>query len=213
MFYVRDSLAVFKSTTRVSRQYNIAISICLLFRKSCQHQSAERRSQRPEHATSHAKLQFREYQQERSGCWRKADDAASHSGAEIHCRPGSGAPFPVGLARISSGWQRTSHRVVVVAVVVSSTRWPRSASGRWPGLRTVTSDKVPPARPGHLTPLAGPGRAAPPGRWAAPSALVFLSDPRGPCVCTCALSSAPSAHAQYCFYVLKHTEACFRKII
>ena len=47
----------------LSRQYNIAISICLLFRKSCQHQ---RRSQRPEHATSHAKLQFREYQQERS---------------------------------------------------------------------------------------------------------------------------------------------------
>ena len=40
---------------------------------------------------------------------------------EIHSGPGSVVPFPVGLARISSGWQRTSHRVVVVvAVVVAS---------------------------------------------------------------------------------------------
>ena len=73
--------------------YNIARrSICLLFRKSCQHQ---RRSQRPEHATSHAKLQFREYQQERSES-RKAAAASRNS------RPGSVLPFPVGLARIPS---------------------------------------------------------------------------------------------------------------
>ena len=179
-----DKRRIFKSATRlVSRQYNIAISICLLIRKSCQHQSAERRSQRPEHATSHAKLQFREYQQERSG-WRKAD-AASHSGAEIHCRPGSGLPFPVGLARIFSGWQRTSHVVVVVAVVVSSTGWPRSAS--WPGLRTVTSDKVPPARPDRAPWQQCPVQAglAPHTRPLGSSLCPRVPDmiPVSPCVC------------------------------
>ena len=205
--FLQFSLMEYRSKW-LSRQYNIAISICLLFRKSCQHQ---RRSQRPEHATSHAKLQFREYQQERSG-WRKA--AASRPGAEIHCRPGSTVPIPVGLARIFSGWQRTSHRVVVVVAVVVSARWPRSASLARATHSThrvvvvvapgpVTSDKVPPAWPGS----SGPVRA---GQLPVPSCSRYYPRVR---VCTCALTSAPTAHAPYCFYVLKHTEACFRKII
>ena len=123
------------------------------------------------------RISTREIRLEESWC------CFSLSGSENHCRPGSGGPFPVGLARIFSGWQRTSHLVVVVAVVVSS---PGLALPPGPGYARWQVTRFP--RPGRslLTPGAGPGRAA---RTSLGSSLSLRCPrvpeliPVSPCVC------------------------------
>ena len=144
---------------------------------------------------SHAKLQFREYQQERSES-RKAAAAACRDSFWTGVR----SPIPrwprshfqrlatyftsrccccccccCGLAPLLAGL-RSPHRVVVVVA-------------------SDTSDKVPPApvRAGQL-PLPSCSRHYPRVR-----------------VCTCALTSASTAHAPHCFYVLKHTGHVFAR--
>ena len=118
------------------------------------------------------RISTREIRLEESWC------CFSLSGSENHCRPGSGGPFPVGLARIFSGWQRTSHVVVVVAVVVSS---PGLALPPGPGYARWQVTRFP--RPGRslLTAGAGPGRAHQPGQLPLPPLpSCSRTDPRVP---------------------------------